>query len=189
DAFLADSYPDAFERLIERYLASPHYGERWGKFWLDAAGYADSNGYFNADSDRPLAYKYRDYVIRSLNEDKPYDRFVKEQLAGDELETVTDASLTATAFYRLGVWDDEPDDKRQADFDELDDMLSVTGSTFLGLTVGCARCHDHKFDPIGQEDYYSMLAFLRNIKPYVKVEDKDAGKVLFAKLKHGGMTL
>src|SRR5262245_32672489 len=188
DAFLADNAPDAYERLVDRLLSSPAYGERWGRHWLDVVRFAQTNGY-ERDDEKPNAWRYRDYVIRSLNEDKPYDRFVKEQLAGDELDTVSDDSLTATAFYRLGVWDDEPDDKRQADFDELDDMLSVTGSTFLGLTVGCARCHDHKFDPIGQEDYYSMLAFLRNIKPYVKAEDKDAAKVLFAKLKHGGRTL
>ena len=85
DAFLGDTAADAYERMVERYLASPHYGERWGKYWLDAAGYADSNGYFNADTDRPLAYRYRDYVVRSLNEDKPFDRFVREQIAGDEL--------------------------------------------------------------------------------------------------------
>ncbi|HKB38858.1 MAG TPA: PSD1 and planctomycete cytochrome C domain-containing protein [Gemmataceae bacterium] len=188
DAFLADRRPDAYERLVDRLLASPQYGERWGRHWLDVVRFGQTNGY-ERDDEKPHAWRYRDYVIRSFNDDKPYDRFVREQLAGDELDPITDDSLTATAFYRVGVWDDEPDDKRQADFDELDDMLSVTGSAFLGLTVGCARCHDHKFDPIGQEDYYSMLAFLRNIKPYVKAEDKGADRTIFARLKRGGLTL
>src|SRR5262249_34524924 len=188
DAFLTDARPDAYERLVDTLLASPAYGERWGRHWLDVVRFAQTNGY-ERDDEKPHAWRYRDYVIRSFNEDKPYDRFVREQLAGDELDTVSDDSLTATAFYRLGVWDDEPDDKRQADFDELDDMLSLTGSTFLGLTIGCARCHDHKFDPLPQEDYYSMLAFLRNIKPPTKAEEKDAATVLCAKLKIGGVTL
>src|SRR5262249_42416906 len=188
DAFLADRRPDAYERLVDRLLASPQYGERWGRHWLDVVRFGQTNGY-ERDDEKPHSWRYRDYVIRSFNDDKPYDRFIREQLAGDELDTITDDSLTATAFYRVGVWDDEPDDKRQADFDELDDMLSVTGSAFLGLTVGCARCHDHKFDPIGQEDYYSMLAFLRNIKPYVKAEEKGADRTIFARLKRGGLTL
>src|SRR5207237_6210264 len=143
---------------------------------------------YERDHEKPNAWRYRDYVIRSLNEDKPYDRLVKEQLAGDELEAVTDDALTATAFYRLGVWDDEPDDKRQADFDELDDMLSTTSNAFLGLTVGCARCHDHKFDPIGQQDYYGMLAFLRNVKPHTKA-GKAADGWIFAKLSSGEKAL
>jgi hypothetical protein len=127
-------------------------------------------------------------VIQALNDDKPYDQFVREQLAGDELEHVTDDSLTATAFYRLGVWDDEPDDRRQAEFDDLDDVLSTAGSAFLGLTIGCARCHDHKFDPVGQEDYYGLLAFLRNIKPYESVRRGGASAVL-SQLGRGGKTL
>jgi hypothetical protein len=172
DAFLDDNSPNAYERLVDRLLASPRYGERWGRHWLDVVRFAQTNGY-ERDSEKPNAWRYRDYVIQSFNDDKPYDRFVLEQLAGDELDPATDAARTATAFYRLGVWDDEPDDLRQAEFDNLDDMLSTTGEAFLGLTLGCARCHDHKFDPISQEDYYSLLAFLRNIKPYrdVKIGD------------------
>jgi hypothetical protein len=164
-AFEADQTPDAFERVIDRLLASPRYGERWGRHWLDLVRFAQTNGY-ERDDEKPLAWRYRDYVIRALNRDKPYDQFVREHLAGDELAAVTDDSISATAFYRLGVWDDEPDDKRMAEFEELDDIVSTTGSTFLGLTIGCARCHDHKFDPISQEDYYSTLAFVRNISLY-----------------------
>jgi hypothetical protein len=163
DAFVKDSSTAAYERLVDRLLASPRYGERWGRHWLDVVRFAQSNGY-ERDGEKPNAWRYRDYVIDSFNADKPYDRFVKEQIAGDELEPVTDEGRIATAFFHLGVWDDEPDDKKQAEMDNLDDMVSTTGEAFLGLTVGCARCHDHKFDPIPQDDYYSMLAFLRNIK-------------------------
>ncbi len=171
-AFLADPSPGAYERMVERYLASPHYGERWGKYWLDAAGYADSNGYFNADSDRPLAYKYRDYVVRSFNADKPYDRFVLEQLAGDELAgyepggDVTPATaelLTATHFLRnapdgSGESDGNPDEVRTDRLTVLEGTLQITMNCLLGLTVQCARCHSHKFEPITQKEYYSLQA-------------------------------
>jgi hypothetical protein len=188
-AFLNDRRPDAYERLIDNLLSRPQYGERWGRHWLDVVRFAQTNGY-ERDDEKPHAWRYRDYVIKAFNDDKPFNRFILEQLAGDELDQVTDESVTATAFYRLGVWDDEPDDKRQAEFDNLDDMLSVTSTAFLGLTLGCARCHDHKFDPIPQEDYYSMLAFLRNIKPYrAPGKDKSAETNLFVKLKSGGVTL
>jgi hypothetical protein len=149
--------------LIDRLLALPQYGERWGRHWLDVVRFAQSNGY-ERDGEKPEAWRYRDYVVKALNEDKPYDQFVREQIAGDELDTVTFDSLIATGFQRLGVWDDEPDDKRMAEFDELDDVLSTTGTAFLGLTIGCARCHDHKFDPIPQADYYQLLSFFRNIR-------------------------
>ena len=186
-AFEADSAPDAYEKLIDHLLQQPQYGERWGRHWLDIVRFAQTNGY-ERDDEKPHAWRYRDYVIKSFNEDKPYDRFILEQLAGDELEPVTDDSLTATAFYRLSVWDDEPDDGRQAEFDGLDDIVSTTGTTFLGLTIGCARCHDHKFDPIPQVDYYSLLSFVRNVRPYSK-PDKDADKTIFAKLQSGEETL
>jgi hypothetical protein len=163
--FESDAGPDAYDRVVDRLLASPRYGERWGRHWLDLVRFAQTNGY-ERDGEKPLAWRYRDYVIRALNHDKPYDQFIREHLAGDELSPVTDDSISATAFYRLGVWDDEPDDKRTAEFEELDDIVSTTGSTFMGLTIGCARCHDHKFDPISQEDYYSTLAFVRNISLY-----------------------
>ncbi len=162
-AFEKDKSPDAWPRLIDHLLALPQYGERWGRHWLDVARFAQSNGY-ERDGEKPESWRYRDYVVKAFNEDKPYDQFIREQIAGDELERVTMDSIIATGFQRLGVWDDEPDDKRMAEFDELDDVLSTTGSAFLGLTIGCARCHDHKFDPIPQADYYSLLSFFRNIR-------------------------
>lgn len=166
----------AWSALIDRLLESPHYGERWGRHWLDLVRYGESNGY-ERDGPKPHAWRYRDYVIDRFNSDTPYDQFVREQLAGDELAETTlrtastltpegRASLTATGFYRLHIWDDEPDNTAAAEFDDLDDMLSTTGTAFLGLSIGCARCHDHKFDPISQADYYSLLAFLRNIDGY-----------------------
>jgi hypothetical protein len=172
DAFLADRAPDAYERLVERLLASPHYGERWGKFWLDAAGYADSNGYFNADSDRPLAWRYRDWVIRAFNQDMPYDRFVQEQLAGDELvgyrpggdvtPTIAE-SLTATHFLRnapdgTGESDGNPDEVRADRYTVLEGTLQITMNCLLGVTIQCARCHNHKFEPISQKEYYQLQA-------------------------------
>ena len=173
-AFEQDSSDEAWSRLIDRLLASPHYGERWGRHWLDLVRYAESNGY-ERDGPKPNAWRYRDYIIRSFNLDKPYDQFVREQLAGDELAEhlfegyEPDAwrdSIIATGFYRLHVWDDEPDSTVVAEYDDLDDIMIATTTAFLGLTVGCARCHDHKFDPISQADYYSMLSFFRSIDPY-----------------------
>ena len=163
--FEQDPSPNAFERVIERLLANPLYGERYGRHWLDVVRFAQTNGY-ERDDEKPLAWKYRDYVIQSFNMDKSYRQFVREQIAGDELDQPTHDSLIATGFFRMGVWDDEPDDRRAAEFDGLDDMLKTTSETFLGLTIGCARCHDHMFDPISQKDYYSLLSFLRNIRYY-----------------------
>ena len=127
--------------------------------------FAETNSY-ERDGTKPNAWRYRDYVIRSLNDDKPYDRFVLEQLAGDELPDRTAETVTATGYYRLGIWDDEPADPEQAVEDELDDVVRTTGEAFLGLTVGCARCHDHKLDPIPQADYYRMTAVFRGLTPY-----------------------
>jgi hypothetical protein len=186
DAFVTDNQPGAWEALIDRLLASPHYGERWGRHWLDVVRFGQTHGY-ERDDEKPNAWRYRDWVIRSFNDDEPYDRFVREQLAGDELEPVTDGSLTATGFFHLGAWDDEPDDARQSEFDNLDDMVSTTGEAFLGLTVGCARCHDHKFDLIPQEDYYGLLAFYRNIRPCRPGKDMDA--TIQSPLAGGGKTL
>jgi hypothetical protein len=174
DAFLADGSPDAYERMVDRYLASPRYGERWGKYWLDAAGYADSNGYFSADSDRPLAWRYRDYVIHSFNSDKPYDRFVREQLAGDELAGYAPGGdvtpgmaelLTATHFLRnapdgTGESDGNPDEVQTDRFTVLEGNIQNVMNCLLGLTVQCARCHDHKFEPLTQEEYYGLQAIL-----------------------------
>ena len=170
DAFTANERPDAYERQIDRLLASPQHGERWARHWLDIVRFAQTNG-LERDDEKPLAWRYRDYVIGALNAGKPYDQFVIEQLAGDEVSPLTDDSLSATGFYRLGVWDDEPDDGKQAKADEFDDIVATTGSAFLGITLGCARCHDHKFDPISQEDYYSITAFFANIHLYGKVSD------------------
>ncbi len=165
DRFLADQRPDAFERVVDELLDSEQYGEKWATHWLDIVRYAETNGY-ERDSRKELIWKYRDYVIRSLNEDKAYNRFVQEQLAGDELPDRSGDSVIATGYYRLGIWDDEPADRELARYDYLDDILRTTGETFLGLTIGCARCHDHKIDPISQEDYYSMLDFFSNISPH-----------------------
>ena len=159
DAFLADKSGDAYERLVDRLLASPRYGERWGRHWLDLARYADSSGFHN-DLDRPHAWRYRDYVIGSFNDDKPYAQFVAEQLAGDEIAGAGEDGMIATGFCRNGPSNDDNmgNDKEQYRLDELDDVISTTSSVFLGLTVGCARCHDHKYDPISAEDYYRLLA-------------------------------
>lgn len=161
DAFVSDQSPDAWSKLIDRLLASPQYGERWGRHWLDLR-YAETHGY-ERDSAKPFAWRYRDYVIKSFNDDKPYDRFLKEQIAGDELDTVTNESMIATGYYRLGIWDDEPADRPLARYDVLDGIVSTTGSVVLGMSIGCARCHDHKKDPISAKDYYSLLAFFQDV--------------------------
>jgi hypothetical protein len=161
-AFLNDAAPDAAERLVERLLASPHYGERWGRHWLDLVRYAETNGY-ERDADRPHVWRYRDYVIRSFNADKPFDRFVLEQLAGDELPDSDGETLIATGYLRLGPWDDEPADPKEDHFDQLDDLVSTTALVFQGLTLGCARCHDHKFEPLTMHDYYRMAAVFNGL--------------------------
>jgi mono/diheme cytochrome c family protein len=165
EAFVADPSPNAYESLLDQLLARPEYGERWARFWLDVVRYGQTNGY-ERDGEKPFAWRYRDYVIRAFNQDKPYDRFVAEQLAGDELDDVTDDSIIATGYYHLGVHDDEPDDARAAEYDGLDDVVRTTSTAFLGLTIGCARCHDHKFDPIPQADYYRLLSFFHNTRPF-----------------------
>jgi mono/diheme cytochrome c family protein len=168
--FLADDSPDAYEKLLDRLLASPHYGERWGRHWLDVAGYADSEGYAAEDAVRPHAYKYRDYVIRSLNADKPFDRFIHEQLGGDEmvrppypaLPPAEIDKLVATGFLRMA-----PDgtgsggvDQAMARNQVVADTIRIVSTSLLGLTVGCAQCHDHKYDPIPQTDFYRLRAVL-----------------------------
>ena len=164
EAFLNNTSPDAYEKLIDKLLKSPRYGEKWGRHWLDLVRYAETNGYEN-DSDKPYIWRYRDYVVNAFNKDKPYDQFIKEQLAGDELDTVTTETIIATGYHRLGVWDDSPADRKLARYDYLDDIVSTTGQVMLGMTVGCARCHDHKIDPISTRDYYSLLAFFHDITP------------------------
>jgi len=183
-AFESDSAPDAYEQLVDRLLASPHYGERWGRHWLDIAGYSDSNGYHRADTTRPLAWRYRDYVVAAVNSDKPYDRLWLEQLAGDELYRADERdalradvaeALIATHFLRNG-----PDGTDSTEGNEmvqtieryavLEQQLQLTVSAMFGLTIDCARCHSHKFDPIPQTDYYSLQSLLYpafNVKEWV----------------------
>lgn len=155
----------ALAEFVDDLLQSPHYGEQWGRHWLDLVRYAETNSY-ERDSAKPHVWRYRDYVIQSFNDDKPYDQFVTEQLAGDEISNPTADSIIATGYYRLGRWDDEPADPKLAFYDDIDDIVGTTSQTFLGLTVNCARCHDHKIDPIPQRDYYRMVSFFHNIKRY-----------------------
>ncbi len=163
-AFLSDDRPDAYERLVDRLLASPRYGQRWARHWLDLVRYADSDG-FRQDAFRPDAWRYRDYVVRSFNVDKPYDRFLAEQLAGDELDPDDPDLRVATGYLRLGPYEYNQRDVGGQWDDILNDITDVTGEVFLGLSIGCARCHDHKFDPILQDDYYRLRAFFAPLLP------------------------
>lgn len=173
EAFVADTSPLAYENLVERLLSSKAYGERWARHWLDVVGYADSNGYSEADSLRPHAWRYRDLVIRAMNEDKPWDEFIQEQLAGDELAGATHADtqqavleperrdqLTATAFLRMAPdgTGDGVDDPKLARNQVIAEQMKIMTSSLMGLTVACAQCHDHRYDPITQADYYRMRA-------------------------------
>jgi mono/diheme cytochrome c family protein len=205
--FVADERPDAYERLIDRLLDSPRYGERWGRLWLDVAGYADSEGYASDDAVRPWAYKYRDYVVRSFNANKPFDRFVREQLAGDELvkppyrnlQTADIEKLVATGFLRMA-----PDgtanrgvDQTEARNQVIADTLQIVGSSLLGLTVNCAQCHDHRYDPIPQTDYYRLRAVFepaydpkswrtpaaRRLSLYTDVDRQEAARIEAAAAK------
>jgi hypothetical protein len=167
DAFVNDKTPAAWERLVDGLLASPHYGERYGRMWLDVARYADSAG-FEYDTHRPNAWRYRDYVIKSFNEDKPYNQFIVEQIAGDEIDGRTNDSLVATGFLRMGprvLFREKDNPERRYDY--LDEIIGTIGKGTLGLTVNCARCHNHKFDPIAQKDYYKLEA---SIFGYVETE-------------------
>ncbi|HEY3899209.1 MAG TPA: PSD1 and planctomycete cytochrome C domain-containing protein [Chthoniobacter sp.] len=159
DAFVADTAPNAFEKVVDELLASPHYGERWGRHWLDLARYAESHGY-EQDYDRPNAYQYRDYVIRALNADQPYDEFIRWQLAGDELAPENPEAWKATGFLAAGTHATQitANQAEKERYDELDDMAATTGNAILGLSVGCARCHDHKYDPIPSVDYYRLIS-------------------------------
>ena len=159
EAFVKDRSPEAFAKVVDKLLDSPHYGERWARHWLDLARFAESHG-FEHDYDRPTAYHYRDFVIKALNQDMPYDQFVRWQLAGDEIAPNDPLALMATGFLAAGVHSTQitTNEVEKHRYDELDDMLTTTGTAMLGLTVGCARCHDHKFDPIPQADYYRMLS-------------------------------
>ncbi|MFN3322805.1 MAG: PSD1 and planctomycete cytochrome C domain-containing protein [Bryobacteraceae bacterium] len=161
EAFVKDNSPQAWDRQVERLLASPHYGERWGRHWLDVVRYADSGG-FERDYDWPNGYRYRDYVVKAFNEDKSYDQFIREQLAGDEYAPDSQEALIATGYLRLGPVNNIRNERTR--IDELDDIVVTTSVGFLGMTVGCARCHNHKFDPIPQKDYYRLQAVFFSTK-------------------------
>ena len=161
--FLDDASPLAFERVVDELLKRKGYGERWARHWLDVVRYAETNGY-ERDAIKPSVWRYRDYVIDAFNNDKPYNRFVLEQLAGDELTDASSETVIATGFYRLGPWDDEPADPQQDRSDQLDDLIRTTSEVFLGMTLGCARCHNHKFDSLSMHDYYRMSAIFDGLQ-------------------------
>jgi hypothetical protein len=166
DAFVRDRSPDAWQKVVERLLASPRYGEQWGHHWLDVVRFAESDGY-EYDMHRPDAYRYRDYVIQSFNDDKPYDRFLTEQLAGDEMDPTNLTYLTAAGFNRLGPLRKNAgnQDVASSQNEVLTEMTNIVGAAMLGVTVGCARCHDHKFDPFRQSDYYRLEAHFAQVQP------------------------
>ncbi len=165
--FVQDKYPSAYERLVDRLLHSSHYGEKWGQLWLDVIRFSESEG-FEYDRQLPGAWRFRDYVIRSFNEDKPFDQFIQEQIAGDEMDNPSDDAFTAAGFHRFGPV------RRNAGNPEialsrnevLTERTDIIGSAFMGITMGCARCHDHKLDPVSQKDYYSLQAFVASTQEY-----------------------
>ena len=164
--FLADERPDAYERLVDEVLESKHYGERWGRHWLDVAGYADSEGYSNADPVRTYAYKYRDYVIQSFNDNLPFNQFIQEQVAGDEMvkppfKNMSEDNirkLTATGFLRMAVDGTDSSNNDVSRNQMLADTIKIVSSSLLGVSVGCAQCHDHRYDPISHDDYHRIRA-------------------------------
>ncbi len=173
EAFVSDPSPDAYKNLVDKLLDSPRYGEHWARLWLDTVRYSDSNGY-DWDEFRPEAWRFRDYVIRSLNADKPFDRFIREQLAGDEMvpgdpqNTAEQDCLIATGYLRIGPFDNSAKkfgEDLRARTQVMSDLVETTGAAFLGLTLSCARCHNHKFDPVSQADYYRLRAFFEGIEP------------------------
>jgi cytochrome c553 len=177
EAFVKDESPDAYEKLLDRLLASPHHGERWGRHWLDLARFAESHG-FEHDYDRPTAYPYRDFVIKALNQDLPYDKFVQWQIAGDELAPDDPLALTATGFLGAGVHSTQitANQVEKERYDELDDIVRTTGTAMLGMTIGCARCHDHKYDPIPTKDYYRLLStFTTTVRTEVDINPDPEG--------------
>ena len=162
--FLSDGRPDAYERLVDRLLQSPHYGEKWARYWLDLARYGDSDGY-SRDSVRPFAWRYRHWVVEALNRDMPFDKFTVEQIAGDLLPDATTEQKIATGFHRNSLTNREAGvNLEQTLFEQAVDRTDAFGVAWLGLTVGCARCHDHKYDPITQKDYYQLLAYFDNVE-------------------------
>ena len=189
DHFIADRHAKAYENLVDRLLDSPSYGERWARHWLDTVHYADTHGY-DKDKTRPFAWPYRDYVIRSFNQDKPYSRFVQEQLAGDVLFPDEPDGIVALGFIAAGPWDFvghaelpiEKTDGLIARYNDRDDMVMTAMSTFQSLTVHCARCHNHKFDPITQKDYYSLQAVFAGVDRHDRPFDSDKNSTPNAEL-------
>jgi len=180
DVYLRDETPQAWEKLIDRLLADKRYGEHWGRYWLDVVRYAESDGW-NQDAYRPNIYHYRDYVVNSFNEDKPYPVFVKEQLAGDEIPNADADAIVATGFLRLGIYEYNQRDAKSHWNDIINEMTDVAGDVFLGMGMACARCHDHKFDPLLQRDYFKLRAFFEPIiwkddvpQPFATVEEEEA---------------
>ena len=181
NAFLKDESPDAYTKVVDRLLASPRYGERWARHWLDIAHYADSHGN-DQDRPRPNAWPYRDYLVRSFNEDKPYARFVEEQIAGDVLFPEDGQGIVGTGFLAAGPWDESSQvfivedtvDKKIARNLDRDDMVMTAMSTFSSSTVHCARCHNHKFDPISQKEYYNLQAVFAGVDRADRPFDPDA---------------
>jgi hypothetical protein len=195
-AFIADPAPDAYEKLVDKLLADPRYGERWARHWLDLVRFAESDG-FAIDGERPTAWRYRDYVIRAFNQDRPYDTFVKEQLAGDEMTGKTtkpderSERIIALGYLRMATWEADANFKTQLRQDFLNDITTTTSQVFLGVTAGCARCHDHKYDPIPQRDFYRLQAFFAATKPddrpapHLPVEDPKRMKALQRQYEDG----
>jgi hypothetical protein len=185
DAFISDKSPNAWEKVVDRLLASPRYGEQWGRHWLDVVRFAESDGY-EYDMHRPDAWRYRDYVVQSFNEDKPYDAFVKEQLAGDEMDAANKTYLVASGFNRLGPLRKNAgnQDVASSHNEVLTETTNIVGAAFLGVTVGCARCHDHKFDPFRQSDYYRLQAHFAQLQPadivLASQQEQDAWKAAAA---------
>ena len=165
ETFLADQTADAFEKVVERLLSSPGYGVRWGRHWLDVARYADSNG-LDENLAFGNAWRYRDYVVNAFNNDKPFDRFLIEQVAGDLLPEANEETRTATGFLALGAKVLAEPDREKLEMDTIDEQLDSIGKAFLGMTLGCARCHDHKFDPLKQSDYYALAAIFKSTKTF-----------------------
>ncbi len=181
DRFVADTTADAYERLVDRLLASPHYGERWGRHWLDVVRFGESEG-FERNHVRDNAWRYRDWVVQAFNRDLPYDEFVRQQIAGDVLHPDDLGALIATGYHVCGTWDEvahyegSSEMQKATRFDELEDLVGTLGQTFLGLTINCARCHDHKFDPISQKEYYQVAALLGGVNQ----EKEERSKIALA---------
>ncbi|OAI52719.1 hypothetical protein AYO47_05980 [Planctomyces sp. SCGC AG-212-M04] len=186
DAFLADDSPEAYEKIVDRLLRSPRFGEHQARQWLDLVRYAESDGY-KADDYRPTAWRYRDYVVKSFNDDKPYDRFVMEQLAGDEIDPENPDALVATGFFRHGIYEYNQRDVRGQWRDMLNDITDCVGDVFLATSVGCARCHDHKFDPVLQKDYFRLQAFFSGLSLKDQELPKSAYDAEFTKSMQGWM--